>query len=88
MPLFNGGFRTGDRQARRVASALIERDVLTSETSRASAACFPGGAGIALDAWPVSGSAWLRDRLGGHRIYHRVLMQHSLKVSTEIGLRL
>ncbi len=46
---------TGDRQARRVVSPLIERGVLVSDSSRAPLRlAFPGNAGIAVDAGPVS----------------------------------
>ena len=50
---------TGDRQARRVVSALIDRGVLVSESTRAPLAPgFPGRAGITLDAGAVSRANW------------------------------
>jgi hypothetical protein len=51
----------GTGTARRGASFGADRERRTDlrEQACATAACFPGGAGITLDASPVSGSAWL-----------------------------
>ena len=44
---------TGERQARRVVSALLEHGVLTSQSARAPAPCLPRDTRRALDAWFV-----------------------------------
>jgi hypothetical protein len=45
---------TGERQARRVVSALLERGVMLSESTRAAASCISCNSRRALDAGAVS----------------------------------
>lgn len=46
---------TGDRQARRIVSALVEKGVLKSESARAAAPRISGRARVAVDAGAVPG---------------------------------
>jgi len=61
---------TGDRQARRIVSALIEKGVLVSDSARAPLRLvFPGNAGLALDAGIVSreDQSWLSNVISDFR---------------------
>jgi hypothetical protein len=46
---------TGDRQARRIVSALVDRSVLASESARAGAPRIFSRIRVAMDAWAVPG---------------------------------
>ncbi len=46
---------TGDRQARRIVSALVDRGVLTSESARAATPRVPSCTRVAVDAGAVPG---------------------------------
>jgi hypothetical protein len=60
---------TGDRRARRIVSAFIEKGVLVSDGTRAAASRLPGNAGITLDAGIVSreNRSWLSNKISDFR---------------------
>ena len=63
---------TGDRQARRVVSALIAQGVLTSESTRAPLTSrLPGGSGLPLDAGVVSRQGGMMRRIFRHAHYRQ-----------------
>jgi Fic family protein len=53
---------TGERQARRIVSALVEFGVLESDSARALAPHLPGETRAALDAWIISGKSRVNRR--------------------------
>jgi len=74
---------TGDRQARRIVSALIEKGVLVSDSARAAASRLLGNACLTLDAGIVSrqDQSWLSKKISDFRRRKRDIFDREVVVS-------